>query len=132
MTATLDTQTYFAKTVEYLRTQAEQCTDETGACSLTDWKGNRCAIGYWIPDGHPSLSQTGGSAVATLSRLHPDLAGKAWPDSTKGLMLGESLQRLHDLRSCRNASGGGLSVQGEERASEIAVGFDLVYTPPQN
>lgn len=125
----LDTQTYFTKTVEYLRTQPTRCVNEAGNCVLRNGKDNRCAVGYWIPDGHPSLSVTG--SLSKLVEAHPELAGVAWPDTAEGIRLASALQGLHDYDRYRRLDGGGLNARGEIRTKEIAQVFNLTYRSPE-
>lgn len=131
-------QEYFTKTVDYLRQQEERCGIPTPGCSADDFSclylrndGNRCAVGYWIPDGHPAARSS--TDVSGLASTYPELEGVAWPAEhgvRSGLNLARKLQCLHDMSLYRNDSGGGLSKEGESQAKCIAEEFHLVYTPP--
>jgi hypothetical protein len=121
---TLTMQQYFTETVTYLRTQ-QRCVGDSGACTYLNASGNRCAVGYWLPDGHEALSRLGG--IRMLADDYPDLAGVAWPDTERGVDLAYKLQDLHDDEGNRGRGRPnlGLSPLGERRARGIARRFGL-------
>ncbi len=47
------------------------CLDMDGACAYSDGDGNHCAIGCFIPKGHPGMEFEG--PVDLLLKHHPDL-----------------------------------------------------------
>lgn len=129
----LSMQRYFAETVDYLRRQERRSVmDDFGdeVCVYRAADGNRCAVGYWIPDDVTLASQN--ASLHYLINMHPELWGVAWPDDPQGVDLASELQQLHDSESSRLPTGGGLSRTGEKRASRIADKFGVTYTGPQS
>ena len=59
-------------------------------CVYETANGNHCAVGCFIPDGHPGMKTLG--AVRRLLDLHPDLK-ECMPLDTVGMT---ALQRVHD------------------------------------
>jgi hypothetical protein len=103
-------QDYFDQTILHLLSQEEQCTGESGYCVYGDEAGNRCAIGYWIPDGHPSLDSIAEMDLSYLIRTYPELQAATIPDTgddtNTGYNLARDLQRLHDYGDYRDFSRG--------------------------
>lgn len=64
-----------------------------GNCLYEDNKGNRCAIGCFIPDGHPGLQARESDVVALLIRF---------PDLQDYLPFSE-LHVLNDFQVCHDA-----------------------------
>lgn len=132
----LTEQFYYDTTVEYLRSPnsraigvAATCFDSKEQCLYLNDKGLKCAIGLWIPDGHPAQRST--DLIFGLARDWPELTGTAWPDTKYGLDLGNALQVVHDDLFYRATSQGGLSERGEDKIKRIAAQYNLIYTPPQ-
>jgi hypothetical protein len=89
----LTDQDYFDKTVKHIIAQGDACKNKSGSCVYRNGSKS-CAVGYWIPEGHPAESETG--SVDSLVDTYPDLKGVAWPDTEHGVYLALELQRLHD------------------------------------
>lgn len=68
------------------------------ACSYFDDRGRKCAVGIFIPDGHPAQKYVGN--VEELLRTYPDLPDPLIFDN---FALLQSLQRVHD--QCPNWNG---------------------------
>lgn len=64
-----------AKILEILKarkhTEPASTSDGLSCVYLSD-DGNKCAVGMFIPDGHPGQKMTG--VVTSLLKVHPDLA----------------------------------------------------------
>lgn len=90
-------QDYFDETIRHLVEQGERSYDRKNEqCSYLNQEGLKCAVGIHIPDGHDAQYETGD--VYELEE-YSDLAGAAWPDSDKGLLLAYELQKLHDWKA---------------------------------
>jgi hypothetical protein len=104
---TLTLQTYFTETINHLEKQGVRGFEDD-ICAYRDADGNACAVGYWIPDGHPALEKyaedsgfgTRGKhnnlTVHELVEFFPDLRDIIAPPGEEGLGLAADLQSLHD------------------------------------
>lgn len=127
----LSMQRYFSETVDYLRRQEHRSVMAdfgTDVCVYLAADGNRCAVGYWIPDDVELAAQN--ASLYYVVKFHPELCGVAWPDDPQGVDLAIELQKLHDRPPFRGQTGGGLSDVGEIFARWIADKFGLTYTGP--
>lgn len=88
-------------------------------CRYLTEDGRKCAVGIHIPDGHPAqhLQMT----VADLEKVHPELAGIAWP--IDGIALAVELQGVHDLDKFWDDPG--LNIEGLNHLNSIALQFEL-------
>ena len=68
---------------------------ESGSCRYQVPDGNRCAIGCFIPNGHPALAYEGGSI--SLLNQYPEL-WRLMPFESVGL---GRFQSIHDTFSAR-------------------------------
>jgi hypothetical protein len=88
----LTEQDYFDKTVNHMVQQGDACM-LNGFCVYRAYSKS-CAVGYWIPEGHPAEGEVGG--VDSLVNGYSDLEGVAWPATENGIALAGRLQNLHD------------------------------------
>lgn len=90
----------YNQTVEFLEKQGSRSINDFDVCLYLAPNGNKCAVGAWIPDGHPAQNERC-NARALVSR-HPDLLAKDGPlfidgvseETTIRVWMG--LQHLHD------------------------------------
>lgn len=127
-TEELTMQRYFTETVEYLRGQETWSKYGENCRYLHPTTGNKCAVGYWLPEGHPAEDLI--MPVGNVIYKYPHLRGVVCPDSGAGANLAIYLQGLHDAEENRNENQGGLSDAGEQLGKQIAEIFGLTYTPP--
>lgn len=120
MSEELTMQRYYDETISYLLEQ-ERAASDRGHCFYLTEDGNKCAVGYWIPDGHPAQGVIMG--VIGLAEIYPDLKGVAWPDHPDGLVLASKLQALHDSPS--RLREGGIPAFQRPYVRSLAVRFDL-------
>lgn len=95
----LTNQHYFNQTVRNLAAKERPAADHEGRClylipadESRTGRVERCAVGDWIPDGHPA--QRCSASIFTLDEIHEDLSGVAWP--VGGIELAARLQSFHD------------------------------------
>lgn len=119
-------QEYFDRVCERLRDGTgpaiERRSYAFGACLYLTADGLKCAVGIFIPDGHPAQQRVGG--ILSLAQTFPDLAGVAWPATRDGLELAEVLQQAHDAAPHWD----GTVFIAEGALEAIAAEFGLVYT----
>ena len=107
-------QELFDKVVTHLRTQGKQSTGSHGGCMYRNAEGLTCAAGCLIPEEFDTAGIEG-LPLATILKWHPNLFGEGI-----NMRLLRMFQNLHDYYF------GSL----EARAQEIAITFQLNYTPP--
>lgn len=98
----------YNQTVEFLEKQGTRSVDDNRlkTCLYLSKNGNKCAVGAWIPDGHPAQTLSGN--VESLLDAHPDLFEENGPLFIKGLTTPETvivwqfLQKIHDKSTSLN------------------------------
>lgn len=119
-------QEYFDRVCERLRDGTGPAVNTNGdsfrMCIYLSADGLKCAVGIFIPDGHPAQRLSVG--VLSLAETFPDLAGVAWPATRDGLDLAEVLQQAHDA----SPHWDGTVFIAEGALEAIAAEFGLVYT----
>lgn len=129
----LTPQEYYEQAVEYIANQEQRCVDpDQSHCVYENEEGNRCVVGQLIPDGHKALKY--GSTIGVMIRKFPDLKKQVLPSGPPGQaeMLATKLQALHDLKTYRQKTGGGLSSPGWRMVRHIAKDFDLKPYVPES
>lgn len=125
-------QEYFDKVCEDLTGRSFEdraliVNNDTGSMTcvyLDPDTGGKCAIGMFIPDGHPA--QNAVCDVGILSGDHPELEGIAWPKDPNplknrehaGVALAAKLQLVHDSELFWDRNG--LARRGLSELREIA------------
>jgi len=118
----MNKQTIFDVVLFGLRAQGCQSLNASiRQCMYRDDKGNRCAVGMWIPDSTYNESMEG-VGVAKLIDTYP-ISVPTWFHEEKDLL--EALQGAHDM-SCKAR----FMQDFENRMLWVANRFNLVYTPP--
>lgn len=92
----------YIKTVVFLENQGRRSVEESrrSACVYLSPNGDKCAVGAWIPDGHPVQKLTGN--VNALVRSYPDLFEEGGPLFIHDVSIAETVgfwlqfQKVHD------------------------------------
>lgn len=119
----MNRQEMFDKAVEFFRTATQQSgiVTEVGLeCMYEDPAGNRCVIGYMLPEAHPAIADRYFGNVGHLIQQYPDLA---WLLNTDTISVAEHLQEIHDEESNWDESG----FTGWDRIQWLAESFGLSY-----
>lgn len=109
-----DKQTAFNRVWNHLRTQRKRAMlDDESGCAYLAPDGSRCAIGVFIPEGHPAQGYEG--TVGWLMEEHPDL----FEDGCHSGFLSE-LQEVHDGADTRRP-------KFRQRLIDVANEYGLTY-----
>ena len=119
-------QDYFNQTIQHLLAQKSKCLNSNDFCAYLNDEGNKCAIGYWIPEDHEALEFIG--TVSGLIAKYPDLKGVVCPQGMEGAELAKYLQYLHDEDEYRlfPSEGTKFTEEGISMIKKICKKFDLV------
>ena len=98
MTYFATNQQFFNQVMLSLAAKERPCMNSSGHCVYENDSGEHCAIGDFIPEGHPAMKYEGNvdELYNDLSWLYDDLKGIIFPDTANGLYLARQLQQFHD------------------------------------
>jgi hypothetical protein len=124
----LTNQEVFDKVAVYLLNQPERCEDFDEKCLYRGPNGNKCAVGFLIPDElyQPSWDVGGGTPVTTLCR--EDIKVRQFFEGVTPRLL-VALQEVHD--GCRVAWKGDEQIESSDMANRrfllkaVAAEFNL-------
>ena len=118
----LTEQHFFDETVKHIIDQGVRSVDASSFCIYLSAEGNTCAIGHWIPDGHPGQKCQG--TLDALVVTHPDLVGVCVPKTPLGMSLGMQLQQLHDRSLFSDRNSGAFKKRVIDIAKEFGLNLD--------
>ena len=121
-----DMQRWFNTTVEYLQTQRGRSVEaDSFNCLYKAPDGNRCAVGFHIPEDYITqlTGNSNGVPARSLVKQHPKLRGIAFPEGQEDF-AGE-IQAVHDRSIHRDDRTNRLNAEGREALRRIAKKYDL-------